>query len=70
MVPFWEERGLRLALLNGVCVRSVGNDKGREGRSKEEGTSDTGVAISGWEVEGCCKGVEPEEPTIGAVVSR
>jgi hypothetical protein len=34
MVPFWEERGLRLALLNGVCVRSVGNDKGREGRSR------------------------------------
>jgi hypothetical protein len=38
----------------------------------EEGTSDshTGVAISGWKVEGCCKGVEPEEPTIRAVVSR
>jgi hypothetical protein len=36
---------------------------------EDEGTGDIGVAVYGCEVEGCCKGVEPEEPTIG-VVSR
>jgi hypothetical protein len=34
MVPFWEERGLRPGLPSGVCVRSVGNDKGGEGRCR------------------------------------